>query len=414
MFQKPNLKDLNHAYSLIKEILPPTPLVKNFWLSQKYNANIYLKLENLQPVGSFKLRGGLNKLAYLTSNSLEESSLSGVVAASAGNHAQGVAFAARHYSIPATIVMPENSPLTKVEKTKALGAEVVLKGLQISDSLEYAKELEQKNKLTFVHPYFDREVIAGQASLIFELNNQLDNIDLIATTIGGGGLISGLVLGAKALGLKTKFLGSQSRVSSNFIRSLSMGKIEEKFSTDSTFADGINVKKVEPALFDILKNKIDFMYSLDDFYISESLVDLMEKASIVTEGAASLNLSALDSLYKENPSAVEGKNIVLVICGGNIDTNLIGRIIDQGLMRSNRKLKLEVMLKDKPGELMKMMMDLDSQGVNILEVHHRRSDPNLALDQSYVEMLIETKGHQHAENVIRTLEKKFKLISSSL
>lgn len=405
---KLELDNFEKGYELIKSILPATPLIKNELLSKKYNANIYLKLENLQPVGSFKLRGALYKMSKLT----EEQKKKGVVAVSAGNHAQGVAFAAQRLGLEATIIMPELSPLTKISNTEALGAKVILKGENVDESFKYVQEYLKENDKTYIHPFCDEDIIAGQGSIGFELKDQIQNIDYIFGSIGGGGLMSGVGFTCKKFFPQIKIVGTQAQGANSMARSLQSGELESSEKV-FTFADGIKVKEPNEAMFKILDEIIDDVESISDDLIAKAILDLMEKARIIAEGAGAISYAAFDQMFKESPRRFKGKDIVLLICGGNIDINLVDRIIEKGLIESSRRINIDILLDDRPGALEKLTRLVKGLGANIHQVTHDRTATFLELQESIVKVGLETKGFDHAEEIKDALSKEFKVLDDS-
>jgi threonine dehydratase len=399
-------KDFEQANEIVSQYIAPTPLVRNDWLSKKYSCNIYLKLENLQPVGSFKLRGATNKIAQLSDAEKKK----GVMAVSAGNHAQGVAWAAGKFGINATIIMPKPSPLVKVMNTEALGAEVILEGENVDESFTFGKEYMKKNDKVFVHPFEDPLVIAGQGTIGYELKQQIDNVDFIFGSIGGGGLMAGLGRVMKDFFPDCKVIGTQATGASSMVRSLLTGKLtmdEEVL----TFADGIKVKEPSEQMYHLLDEIIDDAVHISDDKIAISVLELMEQARVIAEGAGAITLAAFDELYQKSPRRFKNKNVVLVICGGNIDINLVDRIIDKGLMESYRRIKVHLLLDDKPGSLLTFTQLMKDKGANILQVVHDRDAPFLELQESVVESILETKGHEHAQIILKALQEEFKIIS---
>lgn len=402
---KLELKGFKEAKKNIAPYVHQTPLVKNEWLSKKYNCNMYLKLESLQPVGSFKLRGATNFMSHMT----EAEKKMGVLAVSAGNHAQGVAWAAEKFGIEATIIMPTSSPLTKIANTEAMGAKVILNGENVDESFEFAKEYLEKNKKVFIHPFNHENVIYGQGTIAYELKDQLPEIDYIFGSIGGGGLMAGIGMVAKDIFDKCTIVGCQSTGAASMIKSLQQGKLMES-ETVATFADGIKVKKPLLNMYELLDAIIDEAIHVSDDKVAKSLLDLIENARIVTEGAGAINLAAFEELYERNPRRFKGKNIVLVICGGNIDINLVDRIIDMGLMESKRRVKMKVILEDKPGGLHLLTGILSEANANILQIYHLRDEVGIQLNQSIAEVIMETKGESHLEEVYQAVKEKFDII----
>lgn len=403
---KLNINEFEKAYKLLSELIPQTPLIKNDWLSSKYGANIYLKLENLQPVGSFKLRGATNKIFNLS----DEEKQKGVLAVSAGNHAQGVAWAAKKCGVEATIIMPKPSPLVKILNTESLGAKVILEGENVDESFEFAKEYLKKNNKIFVHPFHDELVMAGQGSITYELKNQIPNVDFIFGSIGGGGLLAGVGFAAKELLPNAKIIGAQATGASSMVKSLQQGRLIEGDSV-ATFADGIKVRVPNPEMYELLDDIIDEAIHVPDDLIAASVLRLMEQARVIAEGAGAINLAAFHELFEMNPRRFKNKNIVLIICGGNIDINVIDRIIEKGLIETKRRINLSLLLDDKPGALKEMTQLISETGANILEIIHDRNAPYIELQQSIVKATLETKGPKHTEEIFNTLKDKYKIIN---
>ncbi|HXH74980.1 MAG TPA: threonine ammonia-lyase [Bacteriovoracaceae bacterium] len=390
------------AFAVLNKIIDPTPLIFNEWLSNKYDCQIYLKLENMLPIGSFKMRGATYKISQMTAAEKKQ----GVLAVSAGNHAQGVAWAARRFGIKATIVMPEGSPLTKIRNTEALGAKVILHGHSIEDGFVYATEMMKKKKMVFVHPYHDPMVIAGQGSVAYELLEQIPDMDFIFSSIGGGGLVSGIGQVLKNNKCKAKVIAGQATGCSAMVDSLNKGKVTQ-IATASTFADGIRVKNVSQDMFDLLREVVDSCHTVDDEKMAWAILQLMEKARVIAEGAGALPLALLDQLYQVNPKKFKGKKVVLVICGGNIDVNLLERIIDRGLLESNRKVRISIPISDKPGVLHDLTRIIKDVGANILQVVHDRDSSNTGISGTNVLFTLETKGEDHLRQLLKEMKKDF-------
>lgn len=402
-------KDYDKAYEIVKQYIAPTPLVRNDGLSKRYGANIYLKLENMHPVGSFKLRGAINKISSLSDS---EKKL-GVLAVSAGNHAQGVAWAAGKFGVDATIIMPEGSPIVKIMNTEALGAKVILKGEDVEEGFAFAKEYQKEHQKVFIHPFEDPLIIAGQGSISYELKNQIDQIDFLIGSIGGGGLLAGIGQTIKNFFPNCFVIGTQAKGSNALVKALQTGKIEVP-KTAKTFADGIRVKDPRKSMYQLLDKVVDDAIDIDDDKIALSVLELMEQARVIAEGAGAITLAAFDELYQKSPRRFKGKNIVLIICGGNIDINLVDRIIDKGLMESCRRIKVRLLLNDRPGSLMRLSQLMQQEGANILQVVHDRDAPFLALQESIVDATLETKGPEHAQQILKVLGEHFKIYSHSI
>lgn len=399
---KIKLSDFKLASKELRKHIAPSPLIYNEWLSKQYNCEIYLKLENMLPIGSFKMRGATYKISGLTAAEKKQ----GVLAVSAGNHAQGVAWAAQKFGVKATIIMPEGSPLTKIKNTESLGAKVILHGQSIEDGFDYAKELMKKKKMTFVHPYNDPAVIAGQGSVAFELIEQIPDMDFVFSSIGGGGLVSGLGSVIKELKPKVRIYAGQAAGCSSMVESLKRKKIYQT-GIASTFADGIRVKVVAEPIYNILKNVVDEVGSIEDEKIAWGVLQLLEKARIIAEGAGALPLALFDTFYKKNPAKFKNKKVVIVVCGGNIDVNLLERIIDKGMIESNRKVRLLIPIIDRPGSLNHITGIIKNTGANILQAIHDRESHATGLTGTNVLFTLETKGPDHLELLLKELRKEY-------
>jgi threonine dehydratase len=392
------------AYKVLQEIIEPTPLVYNEWLSNQYDCKIYLKLENMLPIGSFKMRGATYKISQLTAAEKKQ----GVLAVSAGNHAQGVAWAAKRFGVDATIIMPVGSPLTKIRNTETLGAKVVLHGSSIEDGFAHAQELMKKKKMIFVHPYEDPFVIAGQGTVGFELLEQMPDMDYLFSSIGGGGLVSGIGQVMKGHKSKVKVIAGQASGCSGMVESLNTGKIKQ-ITKANTFADGIRVKRVSEDMYQLLKEVVYSSHKVTDEKMAWAILQLMEKARVIAEGAGALPLALFDQLYKQEPKKFINKKIVLVVCGGNIDVNLLERIIDRGLIESNRKIRVSVPIADRPGVLHHLTKIMKEVGANILQVVHDRDSSNTGITGTNVVFTLETKGGEHMKELLKELKKDFPL-----
>ena len=389
------LQDIQKAQSILENILAPTPLIRNEWLSQYYGCDVFLKLETAQPVGSFKIRGASNKISQLTSEEMKK----GVIAASAGNHAQGVAWAARQFGTTALIVMPETAPLMKVHNTQMLGAEVHLEGENYDESYLAAQRITKETGRTYVHAYHDPLVIAGQGTVGLEILSQCPDVDFVVASIGGGGLIAGIGTAIKALKPGVKLVGCQAQNAAPMVKSLHAHQVTDSEFRGS-FADGIAVKKADPDIFSILDQIVDLSFESNEDEIAMNVLRFMEKAKLVVEGSGAIVLGALDRYQKQ----FKGKKVVLVVTGGNIDVNLISRIIERGLTKLGRRIHLKVQISDRPGSLSKLTALIGSLKANVLQAMHDRNDTKLRLDETEVELLLETRGPDHSEEVIKALE----------
>lgn len=394
---KITLKDIESAQETLSQILPVTPLVRNDVLSRLYGCEVYLKLETLQPIGSFKIRGATYRISKLT----DEERKRGVIAASAGNHAQGVAWGARHFETSALIVMPETAPLMKVTSTRNLGAAIHLEGNYYDESYHAAQRIMRETGRTYVHAFQDPWVIAGQGTLGLEILSQLPDVDVVVTSIGGGGLCAGMGTALKAMRPGIKIIACQSSNVSSMARSLESKALVESPNL-GTLADGIAVQKADAEMLSLLLPLVDEVFTADEEEIAMNVLRFMEKCKILAEGSAAIILGALDR-YQDK---LEGKKVVLVVCGGNIDVNLISRIIDRGLIRSGRRIHLRVRILDRPGSLSKLTTLIGSLKANILQAIHDRSEMKIRLDETEVELTLETRGPDHSAEVIAALERE--------
>ena len=340
------LNIVKQAQENIKKVITKTPFSYAPLLSQMIGNEIYLKKENLQLTGAFKLRGAFNKIANLS----EKEKQKGVIAASAGNHAQGVSYSASYFNIPSIIVMPEATPMTKISGVKSHGGTVVLAGNNYDEAYEYAIKLAKDKGLSFIHPFADYEVMAGQGTIALEMLDEQPDLEVIIVPIGGGGLISGIAKTAKALNPKIKIIGVTASGAPAMFNSYKNGVIQDSLSV-KTIADGIAVRDTNKQTYEIIKEWVDDIVQVDDEEIANAILYLMEKQKIVVEGAGAVGIAALmHHKIKFNTP----KKIGVVISGGNIDVTMLNIIIEKGLIKSHRKMKLIVTLIDKPGSLMKL------------------------------------------------------------
>ena len=401
---------MRHIYDKVLEarqrlqgVIAHTPLSYAPVLSQLSLSEIYLKKENLQLTGAFKIRGAFNKIASLVESSKTESykagQIQGVIAASAGNHAQGVAYSARHFGIQSVIVMPEATPLLKVSATKALGAEVVLYGDNYDEAFERALQIAKERDLVFIHPFADELVIAGQGSIGLEILEEKDDIDVVVVPIGGGGLLGGIGSVIKTLKPSVRVIGVVASGADAMKRSFASGKIERVESVRS-IADGIAVRDVNAENFALLQQCVDEIVSVDDEEIANAILFLLEKQKLVVEGAGAASVASV--LHKKFSFSQKDK-IALVLSGGNIDITMLNVIIEKGLLKSNRKMKLEVVLIDKPGSLQGLTDILSKVGANIVQIEYDRTSVMLKYGDALVTMALETKGQEHKEQIRQSL-----------
>ena len=390
---KLSLQDIQKAQETIKDIVKKTDILESAKLSSMTGANIYYKCENLQKTGSFKVRGACNKIANLT----EKEKASGVIASSAGNHAQGVALGAKMNNIEATIVMPATAPLAKVTATKSYGANVVLEGLVYDDAYAKAVELQKETGATFLHPFNDEYVIAGQGTIGLEIFEQMNNkVDTILCPIGGGGIIAGVAVAAKALNPNVKIIGVQTANIPSMHESMKAGKVTTAFKSTSV-ADGISVKTVGELTFSIVKDLVDEVVLVEEDEIAEGLLFLMENQKVVAEGSGAVTTAALLS-GKYKPKA--GENVVCIISGGNIDVNTLNKIIVIALIKSGRRFTFKTEIQDKPGGLAELTRVLSGLDANIITANLSETNANGKLN---AHMTLETIDHDHIERIRKAI-----------
>ncbi len=394
------LDKVYHAAYVLKDVVRETALIQS-----KLNpeAEVYLKTENLQVTGSFKVRGA----GYMISQLTEEEKARGVIACSAGNHAQGVALAASKYGIKATICLPDGAPISKVEATKSYGAEVVMVKGVYDDAYKRALELRDEMGYTFVHPFNDDNVIAGQGTIALEILNELDSIDAIVVPIGGGGLISGIAYVVKHLAPHVKVYGVQSAGAPSMFNSVRDGKIE-RLSSVSTIADGIAVKEPGDNTFALCSKYVDEIVTVNEDEISSAILGLIEQHKMIAEGAGAVSAAAV--MFNKVP--VKGKKVVCVISGGNIDVTILSRVIERGLLTSGRTCNLCIELMDKPGQLMEVSRIIAALGANVISVHHERASETKDINGCYLRLVLETKNYEHIESITKALsEAGFRIVS---
>ena len=385
------LNDVKEAKKRLSNTVLNTPLVKAPILSKELNAQIYLKEDNLQLTGSFKIRGAFNRLSKMDENIRNK----GVVAASAGNHAQGLAFAAKHFGCEATIFMPEATPLTKISGVKSYGANVVLAGENFDEAYAKAIKFAKEQNKEFVHPFADDDVIAGQGTIALEILEKVEDMQHIIIPIGGGGLISGVAIAAKAMNPNIKITG----VVASGARGMK-DSFEARMPIDSasvkTIADGIAVRDVTPKLLDIILEYVDDVVEVNDNETANAILFLLEKHKLVVEGAGAVAAAAI----MHNKVKVENEKVCAIVSGGNIDVTMLSLIIDKGLVKSFRKMNLIVTLMDKPGALMHLTNVFAQCSTNIVQIDYDRNSVKLEFGEAHVTIALETKGEEH-QNLIR-------------
>ena len=365
-------------------------------------AEIYLKTENLQITGSFKVRGAYYKMSKLS----KEEKARGVVACSAGNHAQGVALAAKENGIKAVICLPDGAPISKVEATKSYGAEVCLVKGVYDDAYQKALELRDEQGYTFLHPFDDEDVIAGQGTIALEILEQLHDVDAIIVPIGGGGLISGIAYTVKTLAPSVKVYGVQAAGAPSMANSIADHKIEE-LSSVSTIADGIAVKRPGTLTYELVEKYVDEVVTVTDDEISAAILALMEQQKLVTEGAGAVAVAA--AMFGKLD--LQGKKVVCVLSGGNIDVTILSRVIKRGLLMSGRSYQLTVELVDKPGQLLGVSEIIARLGGNVTSVHHERANEGSDINGCYLRIVLETRNFEHINEIKEALKANgFKLV----
>jgi threonine dehydratase len=391
------LADIEAARARIAGRVRLSPCAASRVVSESTGANVFFKLENLQLMGSFKERGACNRLLQLSAAERHR----GVIAASAGNHALGVAYHARALGIPATIVMPRTSPLVKVTETRALGATVAQVGDGYDAAFAAATRIAVERDLVMVHAFDDAAVIAGQGTLGLEILDQVPAVDAILVAVGGGGLIAGVATAVKSVRPSVRVIGVQAEAMPGMRAALREGK-PVRIEPARTIADGIAVGLVGGIGYPAVASLVDDVVTVDDEEIAEAILMLLEKEKTVAEGAGAAPLAAL--YHRE--LGLGGKTVVVVVGGGNIDVNVLSRIIDRGLTKSGRIMRTRVMLPDRPGSLAQLLAILAEREANVLAVDHDRRAPRLELGQTYVDVEAETRGFEHVTEILEALKAK--------
>jgi threonine dehydratase len=392
---EPQLRDIEQARNRLQGVIHPSPLIHSPYFSHASGAEVFLKLENLQETGSFKVRGAYNRIRAMTAGERQK----GVIAASAGNHAQGVAWASKRLGIHATIVMPETVSIRKLLSVKEYGAEVVLLGAHLSDALARAEEIARESGKTFIAPFDDPLVVAGQGTIALELSPIIEGDCAIVVPIGGGGLISGVAIAAKHLAPKVRIIGVQTESCPSAIQSLEKGT-PSAVPVGPTLADGVAVAKPSDLTFSIMRELVDEVVAVDEEAIAGAIMNLLDRANIVAEGAGAVPLAALT----EERISITAKRYVLVVSGGNIELNTIDRILQRGSIKMGRLIRIEVNLLDAPGSLWKLMGIIAEEKANILNIFHDRLNLQNPIQVSRVNLSLETRGHDHARELMRKLQ----------
>ncbi|MBO5106295.1 MAG: threonine ammonia-lyase [Clostridia bacterium] len=394
------LDKIYQAAFALKNVIRPTNLIAAPGLSN--NCEVYLKPENLQITGSFKVRGSAFKISQLS----DEEKAKGVIACSAGNHAQGVALAATKQNIKSLICLPSGAPISKVEATKSYGAEVCLVKGVYDDAYKKALELKEEHGYAFIHPFDDEDVIAGQGTIGLEILEELDTVDAVVVPIGGGGLISGVAFAIKTLRPNVKVYGVQASGAPSMYNSVKKGEIEALKSV-STFADGIAVKSPGENTFYYCSNYVDEIVTVNEDEISTAILTMMEQQKTIAEGAGAVSVAAV--LAGKLP--IKGKKVVCIVSGGNIDVTILSRVIERGLLNSGRTYQLCVELSDRPGQLYEVSGIIADCGGNVISVHHERASETKDINGCYLRIVIETRNFEHISQIREKLtENGFRLV----
>jgi threonine dehydratase len=391
------LADVQAARGRIRDAVYLTPCARSEMLSRVSRCQAWLKLDHLQMTGAYKERGALNKL--LTLGGPERAR--GLIAASAGNHAQAVAYHAGRLGVAATIVMPETTPIMKVANTRGHGARVVLHGSNYDEAYAEARRLEREEGMTFVHPFDDEVVIAGQGTVGLEVLEQVPDLDAVVVPVGGGGLVSGIAAAVKALAPSVRVVGVQTEALPCMQAALENDEIVT-LEAASTIADGIAVKRAGEITFEHVRRLVDEIVTVSEEEIASAILYLLEKEKSVVEGAGAVGVAAM---MHHRLAGIEGKRICAVISGGNIDVNVIARVIERGLVKDGRLVRIDIKLLDKPGQLAKVSTVISHHKANVIEVHHSRAFTE-RLGDTRLLLTLETRGPEHVEEILRALRER--------
>ena len=389
-----SLNDVYLAEKKLENVIKKTELIESPFFSNECGNRVFIKPENLQVTGAFKIRGAFNKLSKMN----DEEKSRGVIAASAGNHAQGIGYAAQMLGIKATLVMPATTPIIKVEATKSYGVDVVLYGDSFDEAYKKARELEVQHNYVFVHPFDDLEVIMGQGTVAIEIIRELVDVDAILVPIGGGGLISGIAFAIKMLKPTIRVIGVEPEGACCIKESLAQDKVIELATVD-TMADGTAVKKPGDLTFQFIKEFVDEVITVTEFEILEAILLLMEKHKLIVEGAGALSLAGLNKLQ------LRDKKVVCLVSGGNIDISTISAIINRALVARGRLFCFTVNLPDKPGELLHVSQILSDLKANVIKLDHNQSKVMDRFKQVQLEVTVETNGNHHVEQIVAEFQK---------
>ena len=390
------LADVLDARDRVAETARHTPLEYSHTFSEMTGADVHLKLETFQRTGSFKIRGATNRIATLS----PAEQAAGVVTASAGNHAQGVALAATRMGVDATVVMPETAPVSKVQATRNYGAEVVLHGDDYSEAADHAHELEREGGRTYVHAFDDPAVMAGQGTLGLEIYEDLPEVETVVCSIGGGGLVSGVATALKGKRDDIRVVGVQAEGAASAAESIAKGEIVEREGVN-TIADGIATRRVGDRPFEVIEERVDEVVTVSDSEIAVAVTKLLERSKTLVEGAGAVPLAAiLEAKFDYDDEEV----IVPGLCGGNIDLNVLTTVIMRGLVETGRYLRVRTVLTDRPGALEELTDILSRNHANIYAIQHDRTSRDVAMNDAEVELDLETRGHDHVTALLDALE----------
>lgn len=390
-----DLKHFQEAKKRVDEVIIPTPLIYSEAFSKECKNQVYIKPENLQRTGAFKIRGAYNKIVKMN----DEAKAKGLIASSAGNHAQGVAYAASKLGVKATIVMPQHTPLIKVEATEAHGAEVVLAGEVYDEAYQKACDLQKEHGYTFVHPFNDEDVIEGQGTIALEILDELPEADIILVPIGGGGLISGIACAAKQIKPTIKIIGVEPEGAASALAAINEDQVVA-LKEANTIADGTAVKEIGDMTFDYIKEYVDGIITVSDYELMDAFLLLVEKHKLVAENSGILSLAALKKLNEKN------KKVVSLISGGNIDVLTISSMINKGLIARGRVFTFTVQLLDKPGELEYVSHVLAQCNANVIGVEHNQFKNFARFSEVELRVTCETNGEKHIQRIINTFAKE--------
>ncbi|MFA5880923.1 MAG: threonine ammonia-lyase [Eubacteriales bacterium] len=389
-------RDITEAGKRIGEVVRRTPLDFSTTFTEILGREVYFKYENLQKTGSFKIRGAYNKVVSLN----KEECKNGVITASAGNHAQGVAYAASRAGIESTIVMPEGVPIAKLMATKGYGAKVILGGQSYDEAYVMAERLQKETGAVFIHAFNDPFIIAGQGTVGLEVAHDLPDVKTVVVPIGGGGLISGIAIALKKANPKIKVIGVQSAGAPSMKNSITQGAVQE-LPTVSTIADGIAVKHPGSLTFQLVQELVDDITLVSDEEIAEAILMMLERSKVLCEGAGAVGVAALLHNRVEN----NGKTVV-IISGGNIDVRPLSIIIERGLIKAGRHVRINTVITDKPGALQKLLGVITETKANVISVNHDRILPRIPITQAEIQVDLETKDRGHVEEIVKTLKSK--------